>query len=76
MWLAERALGIWWVEADDAMRTALEQECGWPNVRWVLGVRRDGSGRPHSCANGWLAAPRHPLRGDEHHSSARLPLHS
>jgi len=30
----------WRVEADDAMRTYLEQEWGWPDVRWDRRVRR------------------------------------
>jgi hypothetical protein len=30
----------WWVEADEAMKTYLEQEFGWPEVRWYGRVKR------------------------------------
>ncbi len=30
----------WWVEADQEMRTYLEQELGWPQVRWYGRVKR------------------------------------
>jgi len=30
----------WWVEADEEMKTYLEQEFGWPEVRWYGRVRR------------------------------------
>ena len=30
----------WWVEADEEMKRYLEQEFGWPEVRWYGRVRR------------------------------------